>query len=717
MSTFVLSSNGSTQPIKRIDYHKELNQEQLDVILHGDGACLVLAGAGSGKTRTLTHRVAYLLEQGVDPSSILLLTFTNKSAKEMMGRVASLSGYDAQGIWGGTFHSIANRLLRSFADQLGYSSHFSILDSDDSSDLIKAVMKDLKIDPKIRRFPSTSVVQNVISYARNTQQPLDTVLEMKHPHFLACLPEIVSIAGQYQERKKAANVLDFDDLLSLMVIVLEHPSWGQTVSSCFQYVLVDEYQDTNAIQARIVKGFAQANKNLLVVGDDAQSIYAFRGADVHNILSFPAQWPDARTFTLVTNYRSTPEIIEVANASLQHNVEQFKKELVAVRENGERPKLVPCSTASQEARYVTDQILLLRSEGVALANIAVLFRSSAHSQSLEFELMKRDIPYEYRGGQKFFERAHIKDVVAFLRAYQNPKDEIAWMRVLSLQPGIGATTATSLTKQLVHMASFNLIFSPEIMMVVSARAAGGWQQFIKIAVQMMEGETTPSVMIRAIASSPYQDHLEQEYPNWRERMEDLEQLSVFAENYSAVAGFLADIALYDDVLGGRKGKQASMDEERMILSTVHQAKGLEWDTVFVIHLAETCFPSRRALEERGGMEEERRLFYVAVTRARKRLFLTYPVTAGFDMLMLQQPSTFIEEISPRLFDRVELREGGGGFGGSQTRWRSKDIQTGSWEDGWDEPTIVLDSNGERSSQQTRLPASPPRSFLRDIDEL
>ena len=718
MSTFVLSTPQPGANSAHIDYHKELNQEQLDVVLHGDGACLVLAGAGSGKTRTLTHRVAYLLEQGVDPASILLLTFTNKAAKEMMARVAALSGQDARGIWGGTFHSISNRLLRSFANQLGYTSHFSILDSDDSNDMIKAVMKDLKIDPKARRFPSTSVVQSVISYARNTQQPIASVLEVKHPHFLACTNDLEEIARQYQTRKKSTNVLDFDDLLSLMVVVLEHEEWGKSVSSCFKYVLVDEYQDTNALQSRMVKGFAQVHKHILIVGDDAQSIYAFRGADVQNILSFPKVWADSKMFKLVTNYRSTPEILELANESLVHNTKQFEKELIAVRPSGQKPKLIPCSTAAQEARYVADQILVLRAEGVALANMAVLFRSSAHSQALEFELIKRDVPYEYRGGQKFFERAHIKDIVSFLRILDNPQDEIAWLRVLGLQAGIGAATASQLAKQMKNVAELADILSPTMHPHVTARAATGWQQFTGIVERMVLADQSPSAIIRSLSTSTYQDYLEQEYPNWRERLEDLEQLGVFAENYQNVAAFLADIALYDEILGGRNQARASQDQERMVLSTVHQAKGLEWDTVFVIHLADTFFPSKRAMAEEGGLEEERRLFYVAVTRARRRLFLTYPITAGFDSLMLQQPSTFIEEVSPRLFDRVELREGGAAYTLGSTRWQSAAPAktAGTWDDGWDdEPTIVLDASGDRASS----PPAPakPRSFLRDIDEL
>ncbi len=725
MSVFVLQPSSEPHH-RRIDYGKELNQEQLDVVLGGDGPCLVLAGAGSGKTRTLTYRVAYLLEHGLDPSSILLLTFTNKAAREMRSRVESLLGTDARGIWGGTFHSIANRILRAFAEVIGYTSGFSILDQEDARDLIKAILKDLKIDPKARRFPSPAVVQDVISYARNVQQPIETVIGWKHPNFVPFIPEIEDVARQYQTRKKSANAMDFDDLLSYTAALLEDPIHGQHIAGPFKYVLVDEFQDTNAIQARIVAGFANVHKNILVVGDDAQSIYAFRGADVKNILSFPSQWENTKIFKLLTNYRSTPQILEVANASLEHNKEQFQKDLIAVHKNGDKPKLVPCASAAQEAQYVAEQILALRHEGTALRNIAVLFRSSAHSQALEFELMRRDIPYEYRGGQKFFERAHIKDVICFLRVAHNTQDEVAWMRVLGLQTGIGDASASAIATQAKVATDFARILLPETALLVPKRAQEGWREFQTIARDMVGTGKAPAPMIRAVTSSTYRDYLEREYPNWRERLEDLEQLALFAENYQEVGPFLNDIALYDDVVAGRETPGSpSNDEERMILSTIHQAKGLEWDTVFILHLAEGSFPSRRALAE-DGMEEERRLFYVAVTRARKHLFLTYPMTTGYDTLMFNQPSTFVEEVPPRLFDRVELRESGSYHTATVRRGGGEWSDEGGNEPWSDEPTIQLDGSGEYKTFATKTvwkssssaaPKQSPGSFLRNVDEL
>lgn len=706
MSMFILSGDDKPRHT-HIDYHQTLNQEQLDVVLHGDGPCLVLAGAGSGKTRTLVYRVAYLLEQGVDPTSILLLTFTNKAAREMLGRVAGLLGQEAKGIWGGTFHSIGARILRHYAEDLGYQSQFSILDSEDSRDLIKAIMKDLSIDPKARRFPSAAVVQDVISYSRNVQCRMDETLQDKYPNFFPFAGDIEEIARQYQTRKKTANVMDFDDLLAHLASLLDDAHRGHELSSRFKYVLVDEYQDTNTIQARIVHGFARVHKNVVVVGDDAQSIYAFRGADVKNILSFPEEWQHARTFRLLTNYRSVPEILDLANESLTHNVEQFKKDLVGVRERGEKPKLVACASASQEAQYVAEQILALRAQGVALGNMAVLFRSSAHSQALEFELMKRDIPYDYRGGQKFFERAHIKDVIAFLRVAQNPHDEVAWLRVLGLQTGIGAATASTIASQAKAADSLSLVLSTDVAAFVPARGRAGWEEFQTLARRVIEVSPSPAEMIRAVVHSSYQDYLEREYPNWRDRLEDLEQLALFAEGYQEATPFLADIALYDDVVASREETAGRVDQERMVLSTIHQAKGLEWDTVFIIHLADNAFPHRRALTEEGGMEEERRLFYVAVTRARHRLFLTYPMTTGYDTLMFNQQSTFIEEVSARLFERVEIREArnmehGARSRGSRDNWSTETV--------WEEPSIQIENHQQK-------PKRAPGSFLRDIDEL
>lgn len=720
MSTFTLQGSAPA-PSRRINYHDELNQEQLDVVLHGDGAALVLAGAGSGKTRTLTYRVAYLLEQGVDPSSILLLTFTNKAAREMLERVESLLGAHSRGIWGGTFHSIGNRILRAMAEIVGFRSGFSILDQEDARDLIKAIIKEMKIDVKARRFPSPNVTHDIISYSRNAQQSIAQTLEEKHTSFLTFTNDIETIATRYQERKRLANAMDFDDLLSYVAGLLDDPVHGKNLSAPFRYVLVDEYQDTNAIQARIVKGFAQVHKNILVVGDDAQSIYAFRGADVQNILSFPKQWPGAKTFKLLTNYRSTPQILEVANESLEHNVDQFQKDLIAKRDHGDKPKLVPCSSASQEAQYVAEQILALRHEGVALQNIAVLFRSSAHSQALEFELVKRDIPYEYRGGQRFFERAHIKDTLSFLRIMVNHQDEVAWLRILGLQKGIGDTSAATIAVACKSLESLESILLPSRDTQIPKRAQDGWRDLTTILTSMRD-RSGPSGMVRAVANSSYKDYLEREYPNWRERYEDLEQLALFAEKYDELSAFLNDIALYDEVTAQREQAASSRDDERIVLSTIHQAKGLEWECVFVMHLAEGSFPSRRAMSE-DGMEEERRLFYVAVTRARKQLFLTYPMTVGYETLVFAQPSTFIDELPPRLFDRVEVRDSR--YSASRALARVRGSKSDDFNDDHfsDDDVIEVNAWGERSPRTTAsktawksssptTPKSKPTSYLR-----
>jgi DNA helicase-2/ATP-dependent DNA helicase PcrA len=711
MSTFVLSPDTSG-PAKRIDYPNALNQEQLAVVLEGDGPCLVLAGAGSGKTRTLTYRVAHLVERGVDPSSILLLTFTNKAAREMVERVESVLGPAAKGIWGGTFHSIGARLLRSFAGELGYTSSFTILDMEDGRDLIKAVMKDLQIDPKARRFPTASVVGNILSYARNTQTSITETLELKHPNFQPFEAELEEIARQYQTRKKSANAMDFDDLLTNLAMLLDDPQFGRRISERFRYVLVDEYQDTNAVQARIVKGFASVHSNVVAVGDDAQSIYAFRGADVKNILSFPDQFLGAKVFKLLTNYRSTPEILDLANASLSHNEKQFKKDLVGLRESGDKPKFVACASASQEARFVAENILQMRAQGVALANIVVLFRSSAHSQQLEFELIKRDVPYDYRGGQKFFERAHIKDVVAFLRIYENPKDEVAWLRTLGLQTGIGATTAADLASQTRGAERIEDVVEAAGAINVPSRARTGWEDFVRVMRLLVEQGRIPAPLIRSVAASNYQDYLEREYPNWRERIEDLEQLALFAEGYDDLTSFLNDLSLYDNVAVGRQ-EPGRGDEERMVLSTIHQAKGLEWDTVFLIHLADTAFPNRRAMVEEGGMEEERRLFYVAVTRARRQLFLSYPMTVGHDALTFNQPSTFLDEVDSRLFERVEIREAG--FGRA-AHTPSRASSGGEWgwdgdDSSWEEPTIQIEEPKTVFKKEVSKKKQKPGSFL------
>jgi len=708
MKEFVLKTGFDPDRCK-IDYRKELNPEQLDVVLHGDGPCLVLAGAGSGKTRTITYRVAYLIENGVAPENILLVTFTNKAAREMLSRVEGLLGSFPKGLWGGTFHSIANRILRIYASEVRHTPNFTILDEEDARDLVKLCVKELSVDTTVRRFPSPANIGAMMSFARNAGISLREAVERKHPNFSEWISTLERVQDLYEARKREGDAMDFDDLLILLRELLHtHPDVRDRLANQFQYILVDEYQDTNVIQADIVRQLASAHGNILVVGDDAQSIYSFRAADIRNILSFPDAYPDAKTFRLVTNYRSTPEILNLANAVIRQNREQFKKDLRAVREGFERPSVVPASNSSQEAQYIAQQMLALREDGVPLSEMAVLFRAAYLSQALEFELMKHDIPYEFRGGMKFFQRAHIKDVVAHLRVLVNHRDEMAWMRVLSLQSGMGLATSGKVIDQLRPHESIHAIAAAEL--ALPGRAARGWEATRNVVRKALVNPS-PAQAIRVVASNGYRDYLEAEYPDFMDRLEDLEQLAIFAEGYEDLRTFLEEVSLTDSY-GAERGSDRG-DEDRAVLSTIHQAKGLEWDAVFVMGLTHGKFPNERAMDEDGGLEEERRLFYVATTRARRQLFLTYPIMAAHDTMLVGQPSQFLEEVPQDLVEEVRLKSSvGGGTGrpGTSGRAGSAGRPSTSWPTD-DEITIVLDEMGERKSKQA------PGSFLRDIDEL
>lgn len=698
MKEFILQDDFDLEKAD-IDYRRELNTEQLNVVLNGDGACLVLAGAGSGKTRTITYRVAYLLERGVSPESILFVTFTNKAAKEMLSRVEGLLGRYPTGLWGGTFHSVANRLLRIHGSYLGYTNNFTILDQEDAKSLIKVCIKALNVDTTSRRFPSPAKVHAMISYAQNSGRAMSDVIENKYPNFMELGSVIERIAELYADRKRQADAMDFDDLLlKLRELLYHHEGVCQKLAHQFEYILVDEYQDTNVVQAEIVRQLASEHGNILVVGDDAQSIYSFRAAEIRNILGFPKTYIDTKVFRLTTNYRSSPEILAVANSSIIQNKDQFQKELTAVRGPLEKPSLVPASNAAQEAQFIAQKILALREEGMPLSEMAVLFRAAFHSQTLEFELMKRDIPYEYRGGLKFFERAHVKDIVSHLRIRQNPKDEVAWMRILGLLNGVGLTSAETMASQFKDYESLAQILggNPKI----PKRARSGWEG-LKKTLEKMAREEHPAELIRAVIAGDYRDYLEAEYPDFMDRLGDLEQFALFAEGYSSLQTFLDEVSLTGEY-GALREEAGVEDEEKMILSTIHQAKGLEWDAVFVMHLVDGKFPIGAALDEDGGLEEERRLFYVATTRARKELFFTYPITSGYDTLQLSQPSMFLQELPEGLLEKVKLKA-------AVSRPAHGSFSDNEWGDG---PTIVFNDLGER----VQKPMSK-MNFLRDIDEL
>lgn len=701
MREFVLSNTGGVQ--KDIDFEKELNDEQLAVVEGGDGPCLVLAGAGSGKTRTITFRVAYLLSKGVDPSSILLVTFTNKAAREMVERIEQIFGYYPNGLWAGTFHSIANRLLRKYADRIGYTSSFSILSQDDAQELIGLSVKELKIDTKKKRFPSNSVLMSMISLARNKDVALEEVLEWQHPKFLPILDEIQAVADKYEVQKKWQNVMDFDDLLiNLRNLLRDDEEIGKQLSNQFAYILVDEFQDTNTIQADIVSRLAKVHGNILVVGDDAQSIYSFRAAEIQNILDFPNQYSEAKKFALTKNYRSTPEILNIANAVIAFNEGQFHKELQAEVSSGEKPLLVPAPSVHKEAHFIADQILDLHGGGMPLSEMAVLFRASFHSQALEFELMKRDIPYEYRGGMKFFERSHVKDVIAHVRILNNVRDGMAWVRALRIHPGIGLVTAGKIANQasqVDHAAQVLDFANP-----AGKRGYAGWQSFRNILSAVTTVAELPSQIIRAlITTNEYKAYLENEFPNYRERLEDLEQFAIFAEQFDDLDAFLDAVSLTDE-FGLKHSNEPVNNEDRVVLSTIHQAKGLEWSAVFVMRLTEGSFPNSRSVNDEAAIEEERRLFYVAVTRARRKLFLTYPATAGFDHVELQQPSMFLEEIPNNAIEEVRLRtQPGFSVNHGRTARRGGD----------NKPNVAFTDDGFFEEESISYDA--PSEFLKKID--
>ncbi|MBL7022200.1 UvrD-helicase domain-containing protein [Patescibacteria group bacterium] len=640
-----------------VNYSAELNEEQYKVVSGAEGPCLVLAGAGSGKTRTICYRVAYLLEHGIRPQNILLLTFTNKASKEMLSRVEELLKSHPGGLWGGTFHHVANRVLRKYAKKINYESNFNILDSSDSKDLLKACIKDLGLDPKQRRIPSPNVIKDIISYHINSQKSLKDVISMRQPQWLDWLGKIEDIHQLYIKRKQRNNLMDFDDLLFFLLKLLENnPNIKKSLATQFQYILVDEYQDTNYLQASIVKHLASVHNNILVVGDDAQSIYAFRAADIGNILNFPRLFPSAQTFKLETNYRSTPDILEVANDIISNNVKQFPKDLKSVLDRHVKPQLIPCTTPKQEAEFIASMILQMRDEGLLLDKMAVLFRATHHSQTLEMELNKRDIPYDYRGGLRFFERAHIKDIVAFLKILNNIKDEISWLRILNMQIGIGSITADNIVNMIREsgVKEVKKVLDLNIASSLGIKASLGWDNLSKVlqAVISVEDKDKTSDIIRAIIKSDYRDYLISQHTDAAQRLDDLEQLAMYADSYDDLNKFVDEVTLQEG-FGVKKGQVDPGDEKKLILTTVHQAKGLEWESVFIMNMVESGFPNQRALTEAGGLEEERRLFYVAATRAQKQLYLTYPLIGGFDS-SFNQMSQLILELDQKKLERGSI---------------------------------------------------------------
>lgn len=648
-----------------IDYAAALNSQQLAAVTAGEGPSLVIAGAGSGKTRTLVYRVAYLIDSGIDPSHILLLTFTRKSAQEMLDRAGELIGVRSEQVRGGTFHSVANVLLRRYGRSIGLEPGFTILDRSDAEDLIALVRAQLGLNEKDKRFPRKGTIAEMFSKSENTLRPLDEIVGEEFNHFADHLDALGQLQRGYQASKRQRQLVDYDDLLVLLRrLVMEDEGVRRTISSLYRYILVDEYQDTNRLQADVVRHLASTHQNVMVVGDDAQSIYAFRGATFKNIMEFPELFPGTTIYKLEENYRSTQPILNLANAIIEEAAEKYSKHLFTRKLDGPLPVLVEAGGENAQSRFIAQKILELREEGVPLGEMAVLFRSSFHSFDLEIELSRHGLPFIKRGGVKFIETAHVKDLLAHLRVVANPLDTVSWHRVLMLVEGVGPKKAKDVMAALVKSDN-----PYHVLRDMPGRSGKGLKDLALTLESLVgAGELRPAEQVNHIYEY-YLPILKAQYDDYPKRTRDLDHLQTIAEGYQGVETFLSDLAL-EPPDGSATGVEApDRDDERLVLSTIHSAKGLEWQCVFVIWIVDGRFPSVYSFSEDEGLEEERRLFYVSVTRAKRHLYLTYPINVfdrGSGMLLLK-PSRFLDPVSPALLGQLALVEEGG-----QHDWYSRD---------------------------------------------
>ncbi len=658
IKTYVLRRPDGTRAAKlSLDYAGELNEQQLAAVTAGDGPALVIAGAGSGKTRTLVYRVAYLIDSGVEPDAILLLTFTRKSAEEMLKRAGLLIGAQSERVVGGTFHSIANMLLRRFGRSIGLQAGFTILDRGDSEDVIGLLRGALGLNEKDKRFPRKGTIAEMFSKCANTQQPLEDVVLAEFAHFAEHLEDLRKLSLAYERNKAQRQLLDYDDLLlKLRDVLIQDEQARRAISQRFRHILVDEYQDTNRLQADIIRHLAATHENVMVVGDDSQSIYGFRGATFRNIMEFPTLFPGTTIYKLEENYRSTQPILSLANEIIQGAREKYSKHLFTRKLDGPLPALVEAAGENAQSRFISQKILELREEGIPLREMAILFRSSFHSFDLEIELSRKDLPFVKRGGFKFIETAHVKDMLAHLRVIANPMDAVSWNRLLLLLEGVGPKKAQDLVNALVSAPR-----PPEVLRGVGGRIGHGLKELAGVLEDAAGDDgLSPADQVNRVYDY-YLPILKDHHDDYPKRMRDLEHLYSMAERYDDLGAFLADLALEppdQSVVDVEPGDRA---DERLVLSTIHSAKGLEWQCVFVIWLVDGRFPSAYSFTTEDDLEEERRLFYVAVTRAKRYLHLTYPINI-FDKAtgsILSKPSRFLDNVPASLLETWALVEEGG----------------------------------------------------------
>ena len=649
-----------------INFEKDLNDEQLEIVNNIKGPMLVIAGAGSGKTRTIVYSVAKLLLSGVKPSQIMLVTFTNKAANEMIKRVEILLGKRPKGIWAGTFHSIANRFIRKYAKMLGLKANYIIMDETDAKGLMKLSIEKANVKEIEERFPTSAMAKDILSFSINCNKSIRDVILWKYSQFdsinvIKKLDEVIKI---YKTKKAKDNLVDFDDLLIYWNELLDNRTIAQLIAKNIKYVLVDEYQDTNYIQDEIIYKIVNQNPyhNVTAVGDDAQSIYAFRGANYQNILNFEKKYKSCKRYTITYNYRSVPQILTLANNSILHNKKQFKKVMRSTRSSGIMPFLVNTSDDKEQALFIANQILKLRSDRYDLNKMAILVRASYHTLNIELELNAKNIPYEVRAGVAFFEKAHIKDVLVHLRVIENLYDEISWSRIFSIIQGIGATSASKLFEEISKSENpfkllLNKVFYTQTMKGsrISKEGIRNTMSHIK-KIADFSSEDNPAEVIQNI-TLVLEDYIRANYENWQERIDDLKQLSIYAQNFPSIRKFLENLSLNMSNLEAKNvhsGDQ-NIEEKPLVLSTIHRAKGLEWNIIFIPMLCEDFFPSSRVVGDPEAFEEERRVFYVAITRAKDQLYLVSPaIVQSYKGPQTARLSQFVSELNSEVYKKSSV---------------------------------------------------------------
>ncbi len=606
-----------------IDYENELNEAQYRAVSVTEGPALVIAGAGSGKTRTLVYRVARLVDAGINPGSILLLTFTRKAAAEMMDRASQLLDRRCRSVSGGTFHSLANHILRKYGDLIGYPD-FSIIDRGDCNEVVGYIIGELDIKRKEIGLPRNSTIVNIISKSINKSLDLSDVLERYYSHLAELADPLRKIAQCYGDYKKKHKMMDYDDLLvNLKMLLVEFPGVRKTLSDRYRFIMVDEYQDTNLLQAEIVELLGGEHRNVMVVGDDSQSIYSFRGADFRNIMDFPRVFPDTRIIKLEENFRSSQPILELTNAIISRALQRYTKCLYTRRKGGVLPQVVVARDESEQSDWITEKIISLTRSGIKLKEIAVLFRSSFHSFDLEVELARSKIPFAKYGGLKFAEAAHIKDLLAHLRVFLNPSDHLSWHRILKLLPGIGQATAN----KVVGWLSSDVPSIERFKMYVKDQK--GKMKILGELVglfDLLSGQELEVKEMVSVVRKYYEPLMMSKFDDYPKRMRDLDYLEEWCAPFQSLEQFLTDMALEPPEVN-RAPSDFAERADFLTLSTIHSAKGLEWKVVFIIHAADGYFPSRHSLHKDEELEEERRLMYVACTRAKDQLYIVYPETA------------------------------------------------------------------------------------------